>query len=56
MKYSEALEWLRGNRSMRNYFIVDDFDKNVLLTAQADAAMMQIAYTVVKAHKEGLLD
>ena len=55
MTYEEALEWLRGNRSMTNIIPQDPFETWQVRIAQADAAMMQQAYYVLKAHKEDLL-
>lgn len=55
MDYEEAVQWLKGNRSMTNLIPQDPFETWQVRTAQADAAMMQQAYWVVKAHKEGLV-
>ena len=49
----EAKEWLKGNRSMCNS--ISDPNKWQVLIAQADAAMMEQAYWVLKAYKEGLV-
>jgi len=58
MNYEEAKEWLKGKRSMCNS-IPNDPDGYDMTTevrvAKADAAMMQQAYYVAKAHKEGLV-
>ena len=53
MDYKEALEWLNGSRSTCNSFNYIEQSSHVL-TAQADAAMTQQAYWVVRAHKENL--
>jgi len=52
MSYEEAVEWLRGQRSMTN--IVPDYPQETwaVRIAQADAAMTQQAYWIVKAHDE----
>lgn len=52
MTYEEALEWLRGNRSMTNIIPQDPFETWQVRTAQADAAMTQQAYYIVKAHHD----
>ena len=55
MNYEEAMEWLQGNRSLTNRIPQDPFETWQVRIAQADAAMMQQAYYVLKAHKEDLL-
>lgn len=56
MEYKEALEWLQDRRSMGNVILRNDDDSSWRVhLAQADAAMMQQAYWVVKAHDEGLV-
>ena len=55
MNYDEALEWLKGKRSMINLVPYDDQNWQIRI-AQADAAMIQQAYWVVRAHREGLLE
>ena len=55
MTVEEAREWIEGNRSMTNIIPSNDFETWQLRIAQADAAMIQQAYYVLKAHKEGLL-
>ena len=53
MDYKEAVEWLKGNRSMTNIIPQgSSFDTWSVRVAQADAAMVQQAYWIVKAHKE----
>jgi len=56
MTLEEALEWLRSKRSMCNLIPPDPRETWQVRIAQADAAMIQQAYWVVRAHKEGLLD
>jgi hypothetical protein len=55
MNQQEAWEWLAGNRSMNNVIPQDPLDTWQVRIAQADAAMVQQAYWVMKAHKEDLL-
>lgn len=55
MSYAEALAWLKGERSTSNYIPQDPIDTWSVRIAQADAALTQQAYYVVKAHKEGLV-
>ena len=56
MNDNEAREWLSGNRSMCNSLSSGDPDMWQVRTVQADAAMMEQAYWVLRAYKEGLLD
>lgn len=44
MKYDEALEWLRGYRSMTNIIPREPFETWEVRIAQADAAVTQQAY------------
>ena len=55
MDIVEAKEWLNGERSMINIIPCDPFETWQVRGAQADAAMVQQAYWIAKAHKEGLL-
>jgi len=55
MTYEEALAWLRGHRSMNNMLLPDPIETREVRIAQADAAMVQQAYWVAKAHREGLV-
>jgi len=55
MKYKEAFEWLKGERSMTNIVPSQPFETWQVRIAEADAAMMQQAYWIVKAHVDGLL-
>jgi len=52
MNYKEALEWLNGKRSMTNIIPQDPFETWLVRIAEADAAMIQQAYWIVKAHNE----
>jgi len=45
---------LRGTRSTINIIPQDPFETWQIRIAEADAAMMQQAYWIVKAHKEKL--
>lgn len=57
MTYEEAVAWLRGQRSMCN-IIQSDANSNgqwLVQTAQADAAMTQQAYWIVKAWSENIV-
>ena len=56
MTYVEALEWLRGDRSLTNIIPQDPFESWNARIAEADAAMVQQAYWIVRAHTEGLLN
>jgi len=49
MDYKEAVEWLKGNRSMTNTIPQDPFETWQVRIAEADAAMTQQAYWIVKA-------
>lgn len=59
MDYEEALAWLQGERSMTNDLMGlepgDDRQRTLVFIQQADAALTQQAYYVVKAHAEGLV-
>jgi hypothetical protein len=55
MSYEEALDWLRGSRSMTNLVPQHPFETWVVRIAQADAAMVEQAYWIARAHKENLL-
>ena len=58
MIYEEAIEWLKGFRSMCDQIDGDPNGYNQIYhvcVAQADAAKTQQAYWVVKAHKEGMV-
>ena len=56
MDIEEAKAWLKGERSTTNIIPNDPEGMTwEVRIAQADAAMFQQAYWVLKAHKEGLL-
>jgi hypothetical protein len=55
MSYEEACEWLKGHRSMGNMVQCDPLSTWQVRIAEAEAAMVQQAYWVVKAHKENLI-
>jgi len=52
MNFEEALEWIRGSRSMCNIVPQEPFETWQVRIAEADAAMIQQAYWVIKAHDE----
>ncbi len=56
MTIEEAKEWLRGERSMCNIIPQEPFDTWQVRIAQADAAMAEQAYWVLRAYKEGLIN
>ena len=56
MTKDEARAWLMGERSTCNNMAQDPYETLWVRIAQADAAMMQQAYYVLKAHKDGLLE
>ena len=55
MTKNEAEEWLLGNRSMTNLITQCPFETWEVRISQADAAMMEQAYWVLKAYNEGLI-
>jgi len=55
MNYSEALAWMRGERSMTNIIPQTPFETWQVRIAEADSGMMAQAYWVLLAHKQGLL-
>jgi hypothetical protein len=55
MKIDEAREWLKGNRSTVNQVLQNPIETWDVRIAAADASMIQQAYYILKAHKEGLL-
>jgi hypothetical protein len=55
MHYEEAIAWLKGQRSMTNIIPSNPHETWVMRIAQADAAMTQQAYYVVKAHNDKLI-
>ena len=56
MHYEEAVEWLKGLRSEVNNITCDPLETWQVRIAQADAAMTQQAYFIVKAYKEALVE
>ena len=52
----EAQEWIKGTRSMCNNIPQGPFETWQVRIAQADAAMMQQAYYVLKTWAEGLIE
>ena len=52
MTLREAEDWLEGNRSMANMIPSHDYDTWQVRIAQADAAMVQQAFYIIKAAKE----
>ena len=57
MDYNEALEWIKGERSLTDFMqqYAMDMGECQVRIAQADAAMIQQAYWVLRAHKEELV-
>ena len=55
MTCEEAREWLNGTRSMTNIIQQDPFETWQVRIAQGDAAMVEQAYWVLRAYKEGLV-
>ena len=56
MNKEEAMEWLKGSRSMINIVPRDPYETWECRIAEADASMIQQAYWIVRASKEGLTD
>lgn len=56
MKKDEALEWLKGNRSMINVIPQHPLGTWDLRIAEIDAVMIQQAYFITKAYAEGLVE
>ena len=56
MDHKEALDWLRGDRSVTNIVPQHPHETWVIRIAQADAALVQQAYWIVRAYRERLLD
>jgi len=55
MNHEEAIEWLRGKRSMCNSIPQTTDGQWHVMVAQADAAMTQQAHWIVKAHRDRLV-
>ena len=49
-------DWLRGERSTVNMLQQSFDEQSHVRVAQADAANMEAAYWIVRAHKEGLAE
>lgn len=56
MNLTEAIAWLKGMRSTCNIVPNEPIETFVVRTAQADAAMTEKAYWILKAEKEHLFD
>jgi len=55
MSREEAIEWINGKRSMTNIIPQEPLETWGVRIAQADAAMTQQAYWVLKALDEGVV-
>lgn len=55
MTPEEAIEWIKGKRDTGNYIPQFPPETWQVRTEQANAAKMEQAYWVLKAHKEKLL-
>jgi len=55
MEHKEALEWLRGERSMCNLVPQDPHETWQERIARADAAMTERAYWIARAYKENIV-
>jgi len=55
MNYTEAIEWLKGKRSMTNLIPQHPIETWEVRIAEADAAKAQEAYWIVKAEQELML-
>ena len=55
MTKEEAIEWLKGIRDMGNLIPQEPYKTWNVRVEQANAAKLQQAYYVLKAHKEGLI-
>lgn len=56
MNLNEASAWIKGERSNANIVPQEPYDTWQVRVAQADAASVQQAYFVLRAHREGLLN
>jgi hypothetical protein len=52
MTLEEALEWLKGTRSMTNLIPQAPFETWAVRIAQADAAMIETAYWIARHFRE----
>lgn len=55
MTYEEAIEWIKGERSLTNIIPQEPFESWNVRIVQADTSMVEQAYWVLRAHKEGLV-
>ena len=55
MDYEEAIAWLKGERSTTNMAPAEPRETWIVRISQADAALTQQAYWIVRAHDEGRL-
>lgn len=55
MNKEEAIEWVRGNLSMTNIIPQEPLGTWLIRIAEADAAMTQQAYWVLKAWNDNLV-
>jgi len=55
MNIEQAKKWLKGEQSTTNYMPQEPTETWLVRIAQADAALAQQAYWIVKAHQEGLI-
>ena len=55
MTADDARDWIWGFKSTTNIIPQEPLETWQVRIAQADAAMIQQAYYVLKAHKEGLV-
>jgi len=56
MSYEEAIEWLRGQRSLTNMVTIEPRETWMERIARADAGMIEQAYWIARARKESLVD
>ena len=56
MGLNEAREWLNGNRSTVNTVPEEPRETWQERIARADASYIEMAYWILRAHKEGLVD
>jgi hypothetical protein len=52
----EAEEWLRGKGSMTNLIPQDPINTWIIRIAQADAAMTEKSYWILRAYNENLIE
>lgn len=55
MNYEEAIEWLRGKRSLTNIIPSEPPETWLVRIVEADANMMKQAYWLARAYKEELI-